>query len=205
MASNIDLYPRLSRSTSGVSNLSLYPSGRGREVDLRDELANTLYGGQGEVAKGQTGLLRRMRTDSDGNLIDCDCKDEVTHEPDMDYPCENCRSAGWLWDEEWLTYYKVLASGRYFLSLAERHVEAGVLHAPPVLFYVEYDVEPTRYDQVIELQRDTDGVLTRPYTRTKIYNIETAEPLRSDNGRTEYWRLGCSEWMVTSKSYKESL
>lgn len=169
-----------------------------KEIDLRTEFYRTLYGWRDEVAKGQIGLLRRMRTDSDGNLISCDCVDETTHEPDLDSPCSICGGEGFIWDEEWITYYAAAIGSHEGFGRKDRPIEPGVERVPYKFFYFEYFVEPTNNDRVVELVRDTEGNLATPYRRSAIFPISYAEPFRSDNGRIEYWRVACSMKSVKS-------
>lgn len=144
----------------------------GVELDLRDEMQEFLHGSAGEIAKGRIGLLRRIRTDSNGNKIKCSCRDTITDEPDRDYYCRQCNGVGYLWDERELVYYK----------------DDGSLEVKDeVFFYMEYFVEPSENDFIIELTRDVDGNITSSEDK-KLYRVEEAEPFRSDNGRVEYWR-----------------
>lgn len=64
------------------------------EIDLRQELINTIDGSYPEIAKGRDGLLRKMRRNSLNKLIPCDCVDPVTHEPDRDSFCPLCIKSG---------------------------------------------------------------------------------------------------------------
>ena len=72
----------------------------GSEANMRQEMINTLIGSDPEIAKGQTGLIRVMRRDTDGKLIPCECVDNITGEPDKDRFCSLCFSEGYRWDEE---------------------------------------------------------------------------------------------------------
>ena len=109
-----ELYPEYASIISNASNYTeLWAiSGSGGEVDLRQEFYEFLYGSATEVAKGRPGILRRMRNDDGGVLIPCPCVDEKTGEPDRDTVCPYCWGEGYLWDEEWITYYKLLVSSQ---------------------------------------------------------------------------------------------
>jgi len=145
----------------------------GIELDLRQEMKEFLHGSAGEIAKGRTGLLRRMRTDSNGDKIKCPCRDTVTDEPDQDYYCRTCNGVGYLWDERELVYYKDDGS----LEIEDE-----------TFFYTEYFVEPSKDDYIVELIRDVNGNVTSQSKREALYKIIEAEPFRADNGRIEYWR-----------------
>jgi hypothetical protein len=74
-------------STNPYSNP--YASSK-REIDLRKELEDTLYGTSNEISKGVKGLLRKMRRNSSGVLQRCACRDILTDEPDLDSYCRYC-------------------------------------------------------------------------------------------------------------------
>ena len=83
------LYPTTANSADPLSPWSGQTSS-GVEIDLRVEMQRTLYGAVDEIAKGRTGLLRRMRVDSNGERIKCPCRDTITDEPDQDFYCRTC-------------------------------------------------------------------------------------------------------------------
>ena len=178
----------VSNSTSSVSGL--WPtSASGGEVDLRQEFYELLFGSATETAKGQPGILRRMRKDDNGDKVACVCVDEKTGEPDRDTMCPYCWGEGFLWDEEWVTYYKMLVSSHEGLVRKNQPNKPGRSNTPFVFFYLEYDIVPDRYDKIAEVALDTEGDISLPYTREAIYSIATAEAFRSDEGRIEYWRI----------------
>jgi len=199
----IELYPTIedNRTTGTIPNSSsLYsttiPALPG-EIDLRAEIKELLYGSNKEIAKGQIGLLRRMRLDSNEKKILCTCVDELTHEPDKDTFCPICFGEGFLWDEEYITFYKVVISSSEGLVRKDDHLKGGISNIPYSFFYVEYFVNPTRYDKLIELEKDLEGGVSR-YRRVAAYNISFAEDFRSDSGRVEYWRLATVKDSVVS-------
>lgn len=188
------LYPR-TRSNPNIRvsrSSSIWPLVvSGREIDLRSELSHILYGYGDEIAKGQLGILRRARIDDDGYVVKCPCFDEKTREPDKDSPCEICGGLGYLWDEEWITYYKMLIASNEGMARKNKPQLPGTSNVPYAFFYVEYDIAPSNYDKIIEVYRDSEGDPDEPFHRKDIYSIATAEPYRSDNGRIEYWRIAC--------------
>jgi hypothetical protein len=169
---------------------SLYPSTGGCEVDLRDEFFRTLYGDGCEIPKGQKGFLRRMRKDENGRLIPCACVDSLTHEPDLDSLCPYCLGEGYFWDEELITFYKVIIGTGQGLANKIRKLIPGELNIPFVFWYVEYNVNPTKEDRLIEVELDLEGNVIIPVNRIGTYRLETVEAFRSDHGRVEYFRLG---------------
>lgn len=193
----IDLYPRGYSGNIITSDLWLGISASS-EIDLREEMYSLLYGSGSEIAKGRKGILRRMRRDHNNNLILCDCVDPVTHEPDKDHFCPKCWGEGYLWDEEWITYYKVLVASSEGLVRKDKFKDAGIANLPDAFFYLEYNVNPSRFDKIIEMKRDLEGELLVPYERESIWDAGTSEDFRSDNGRVEYWRVAAIKRSITS-------
>jgi len=184
-----ELYPQ-SSTVSSFNSSGLWPVLAGnKELDLRKEFHEFLFGSATEVPKGQVGILRRMRKDDNGNLIPCACVDKKTGEPDLDTFCPYCHGEGYIYDEEWIAYYRVLVSSQEGMVRKNQAHRAGMSNIPFVFFYLEYNVEPSRVDKIVEVSRDVDGGVLLPYTEEAIYPIATLEPFRSDSGRIEYWRL----------------
>jgi len=174
MSSKHELYPSVSATSKHTIHTT---TASGKELDLRAEFHRTLYAAADAAAKGRTGLFRRMRRGSDGYPIRCTCRDEVTDEPSRDYYCSDCLGHGYLFDETWIVYNRNDDAPRrwgYYL------------------FYVEYSVEPTSKDFIIEVERDVDGNPVVPTVREHYYRIDEAEDFRADDGRVEYWRLKAS-------------
>jgi len=161
-----------------------YTSSHRKELDLRNELNRTFFGASDEISKGRIGLIRRIRRDSDGLAIRCECRDQITDEPSRDFVCSDCFGMGYLFDERKIVYYKNDDAFRRW----------GY-----DLFYVEYSVEPTDKDYIIEIERDVEGQPVTPIVRSRVYKIDEAEDFRADNGRVEYWRIRASwqkKWSV---------
>jgi len=195
MSDRRDLFPG-----SSVSSTSPNPTDGG-EISLRDEMSSILRGTGGDVPKGQKFILRRMRTDDDGNFYTCTCVDETTLESDLDYPCPFCLGTGLLWDEELVTGYKVSLSAAA-ASKATDLIKAqyGVMELPAKVFYFEYDVNPHIKDVIVELQLDLEGDLTIPYIREAEYETNLLRPLRGDRGRVEYWACYCSSKNIATQA-----
>jgi len=194
-----DPYPSVTNYNPYSANTALYPVASGTtEIDLRAEFRRFLYGYGREIPKGQRGLLRRMRLDDDGKLIECVCLDEVTKEPEIDYACPYCAGEGYLWTEEWITFYKVEVSTNEGLVRKDNPEKAGIYNIPYTFFYVEYFVNPSGHDKVIEVDRELDGKISSPYRRSAIYTMSRCQPFRSDSGRIEYWRLAGAKRSIKS-------
>jgi len=168
----------------------------GGEIDLRGELDRMYSGSSQEIPKGWPALLRRARRDSSGNLVACDCVDPITREPDVDGPCPLCGpyGDGYLWDEEWVTIRRlyIRPSNTGFVS-RDVYLDPGVINIQAIVFYLEWDVEPTSADRLVEVRLDTEGDPVIPYIRTRIYRPETVGDHRSDNGRVEFWSMYCMQ------------
>lgn len=171
-------------------SINYYKSGTtNTEPNMRQELEDTLDGFLPEVAKGQSGLLRKMRRDANGDPIPCDCVDPVTLEPDKDRFCPICFGESYLWDEEDIEFYKVLEGGDTSNVLRDDLTEAGLINIPLVVFYTRYSSDITKVDKLIELELELDGSKSDPLKRKGVYRIETAWAYRADLGKLEYWKI----------------
>ena len=163
---------------------SLYPTeSSGKELNLRTEMYRTLFGAVDEVAKGREGLLRRMRRDTNGDLVRCPCRDNVSDEPDKDYYCRYCLGMGYFWDEVKIVYYR---NDDSFRKEGDD-------------FFLQYSVDITPEDYIVTVKLDDDGSPSTPVTRDKMFKILSADPFRADNGRIEFWRVRAIEerkWSV---------
>lgn len=169
---------------------SLFGTASRTEPDMRQELINFLDGKWPEIAKGQTAVLRKMRRE-DGQLIECACVDDVTHEPDRDSFCPFCHGEGFFWDEVFVSVYRVILGSEVGQAVREQVIAPGLMNVPLVVFYLRSSVLITPEDKIVELVRDEEGQPVRPYKRSALYRISSLVDLRSDNGRLEYWKAGC--------------
>lgn len=163
----------------------------GKELDLRAELRRTLYGAPDEVAKGKVGMLRKMREDANGDLVRCPCRNQATTEPDRDFFCRYCHGMGYFWDEYKIVYYKNNESFKKSPG-NEEDFESN-------MFYFEWNAVIKATDFVVEVELDKEGRPVLPVNRLKIYDIISADELRADNGRTEFWQIRARErreWSV---------
>jgi len=126
-------YARTSSTTRG-----LYSSLR-TEPDMRQELIATLDGTFPEIAKAQPLVFRKMRSDDDGNLIECACIDILTKEPDKDTFCNVCFGERYIWDETIVDGYKVIIRSSVGLASKEELFGPGTKNIPLVSFYFKYD------------------------------------------------------------------
>jgi hypothetical protein len=166
------------------------------EPDMRKELHATFDGLFPEIAKAQKIVLRIMKRGEDGKLIKCACVDVVTGEPDKDIFCPICLGEGFIWNEIISDTYKVVIKSSVGLSSKQDLFTAGLTNIPLVSFYFRHDIpiniiNDQCTDKIVELVKDTEGNLVRPYTRQRVYRVGTAIAFRSDRDKLEYWKLDC--------------
>ena len=181
-----DLFP--SSSSIAVSPTEPFPNVVD-VVDLRQEFNNLVLGYQGETPIGRSFILRRMRRDSSDNLVLCICLDDLTKEPDRDFPCPYCLGVGYLFDEELITAYMTVSAAPSGSNAASNFpkTKSGTMYVPSARFFMSYDTNPTREDRIVELELDSEGDPVKPYNRVAIYELMLVRALRADNGRIEYW------------------
>src|SRR3990167_689528 len=108
------------------------------EVDLRQEMTNTIHGSYPEIAKGQKLLIRKMRKDAYGHKIACQCVDKVSGMPDLDDFCPVCYGEGYLWDEDFgFAYSRVILGGSTAGTVDKDFLDPGTQRVPSVVFYFE--------------------------------------------------------------------
>ncbi len=169
-------------------------TGGPREINIRKEVNQFLFGSSQERARGQTYVLRRMRLrsgvlypSSTGDLIKCGCISR-SGEPGRDYSCNKCDGEGFLFDEEIVTGYK---TNRFEYQDVEKFEEWGKETHAISFFYIEYHENISRYDKLIEPAITESGKLVSPLKMHAKHNVHMAERFRADGGRTEFWRLAC--------------
>jgi len=176
------------RKTTG--NLNFFSgSTSGTEPDMREEFINTLEGSSPEIAKGQPGLLRRMRRTSNNALIPCSCVHAITNEPDKDRFCPICFGEGYLWDEVNIEFYRTYQESDASNVVKDKLRKPGLINQPFVVFYFRYDAEITKEDKVVELELNDDGTAADPMRRKRLFRIGNLWDYRADNGKLEYYKV----------------
>lgn len=177
--------------TKTTSSLNFYSSSSntGTEADMRQEFINTLDGAFPEVAKAQTGLIRKMRRDSNDRLIPCSCVNSITREPDKDRFCGICFGEGWLWDESLIEFYRTLEDSDIDNATKDKLRPPGLINNPLVVFYTKYDADITLDDKIVQINLGIDGSVPDTIRRKVIYRLESVWDYRSDGGRLEYYKL----------------
>lgn len=186
MADWMNMFP----SSTDVETSTTAPITRSiNDLDIRNEFDSLVLGQAGETPIGQTFIFRRMRRDDDGEMTRCVCVDTVTLEPDRDFPCPYCYGTGFLFDEELITGYKVIAAAPGGSNAAANlpKTEVGHMYVPAIRFFLSYDAGPTRNDRIIEVEMDAAGDAVQPYSRLAIYEFQLVRAMRGDNGKIEFW------------------
>jgi hypothetical protein len=171
----------------------LYPLVSGTEVDLRKELDNMFDGTSLELPKARQVMLRRMRKDSGGNLIEAPSVDPLTKEPDLDTYDPYSLGENYLWDEEIVKCRKMYHGSDTSFASRFKYLPPGQLNVQSVVFFFQHFVEPKIEDRIVEIELDLSGNIVTPITRTKVYRPQTIIDYRSDYGRLEYWAVYCTE------------
>jgi hypothetical protein len=167
------------------------PSSSGREIDLRSEFDEIVFGGPTSLPHGKTVLVRRARLDSDDKPVACVCKDELTKEADPD--CKFCLGEGFYWDEKKETCYSTYVGADGGLSTRVRQLFPGQIRVDTKIFYFRYDTSISYRDKIVEIELDTEGDIIVPYSRESIYKPQTINKYRADYGRIEYIAIHCRE------------
>ena len=180
-----DLYP----SVAGLISTTTPIQNTVDVVDLRREFNNLVLGTEGETPIGKPFILRRMRRTTAGKLVPCSCIDSLTKEPDRDFLCPYCLGAGNLWDEELITGYEVVASAPGGSNASDNYekTQTGAMYLPASRFFLPYNIAPVRDDRIVTLELDANGRTIIPYIRVAVFELMLVRPLRSDNGKIDFW------------------
>lgn len=180
--------PRQDRDLFPVSASSSTAFG---EVDLREEIDELFFGFESGIRHGHLMVIRHLRRESNGEPIACSCLDSFTREADPD--CSYCDGERYLWDEAWYWTYSMYAGSDTGLSNRLRYMPPGALRVDWRVFFVRYDTPILYGDKVVEMKLDEEGAVVVPYLRESIYEPQTIQKMRSDNGRIEYIAIHCRE------------
>lgn len=195
----IDLYKR------GDSCFDLYgdSSTSVDGVDLRKELNDILY----KENEGSEVIYRRAKLES-GHPKKCVCTlNNRSREPSKDIACDKCNGMGYYYSDI-LTRAFINHSQAY--SVYKRAKKEGDSQVEYKTSYFEWNFIlntvndghniPTRFDRIIELEKDLAGKIISPTKAREVYEILSVDPYRLDNnGRIEYYR--CRIISVIDKSF----
>jgi hypothetical protein len=189
----------------GNNSIDVYnSSGNGTTgLDLRAELKTILYTDN----QGAHVLFRRAKLEN-GYPKKCICTlNNRSNEPSKDIPCDKCGGMGYYYTDV-LTRSYINHSQAY--SIYKKNKPEGDYQTEYKTAYFEWDFLlnsiddgfniPTRFDRIIELDRDLQGKIMSPSKPREIYEILSVDPYRLDNtGRIEYYR--CRIISVIDKSF----
>lgn len=160
------------------------------ELDLRKELDLILFGDQGGPRHGHLALVRRFR-EVDDKRVKCTCFNELTKEGSHD--CIYCDAEGYLWDEFWIWTYSMYSDGSTSLPMRNKFLQPGRIRKEYKTFFLRYDTAIQDWDKIVEVELDLEGRPITPYKRKYIFEINTLQQYRSDNGRLEYYVAHCRQ------------
>lgn len=187
---------------------SLYPTGRDarviraggrKEIDLRAEFDEIMFGGPNTLPHGRPVLIRRMRSDDEGNLLRCVCRDPLTDEADHSNDCPYCLGEGYYWDEALETTYQTYVGADGGLASRQQSLWPAFIRSDTKIYYFRYDVKIGYSDKIVDLLLDAEGELVVPYKRQSIYRPETIDERRSDFGRLEFLTVYAKEFPSTHR------
>lgn len=75
------------------------------------------------------------------------------------------------------------------LPRMQQGASAGEMAIASKMFYLKYDVRPSKGDLIVEVSWEDDKPIIDEYTA--IYEINYPEPFKGDGGRIEYFRAAC--------------
>jgi hypothetical protein len=168
-----------------------YGGGSGiKEIDLRTEMNHTILGTNcpPEIGKGQPGLLRKFRQDSNGEKILCHCVDKVTGEATRESRCSTCLGEKYLWDEEHVDFYVSTVETESQLADRENLRMDAVHNTPFFVFHIPAQYDLTDGDKIVRLVLDREGNPVQPLKRRDVYRLAALRDMRLDNGRLEFWK-----------------
>lgn len=161
-----------------------------KELDLRKELDLIMFGENGGPRHGHLILIRHFR-EVDNHRVSCTCLNTLTREASND--CIYCDGEGYLWDEYWTWTYSMYSDGPTSLPMRNKFLQPGKVRKEYKTFFLRFDTVIENWDKIVEVYLDLDGRPVVPYTRRYIYELNTLQEYRSDNGRLEYYVAHCRQ------------
>lgn len=175
--------------------MKYFPDPQG--IDLRDEMAEIIYGGAFQPGVGRPVIVRRL-TDKH-----CGCWDGLSGSANP--RCPACQGEGYQFRETQHLMYIARNFGTVLgsstpITQQNQLAPAGITDSQRAVAYAEYDVFPDyeRYtrpshramDKLYELKVTAEGDLYHPIVRTAKWKIRSVTPQHGDFGRVEYLELG---------------
>lgn len=174
-----------------VFNRVITANDRSKEIDLRKELDDFLFGSLVEISKHYEVLIRQFRRDKVNQRVKCKCN--VNNEGSINPNCPLCLGEGYLWDEKIQPSFKGYGTtdGSKFSNLI--NLGPGDTRKGEVVFYFRWNADIKKTDIIIELQKDKERTINfKSLKRGKKWKIQEIEEKRSDYGRLEYLIVYCT-------------
>jgi len=145
-------------------------------LDLRKEFEDLLSKYGYSVLLIRSGKNRR-----------CICWNDKTQESPV--TCPYCYGLGFISVVERHRCRSGIANIPETLARSNKQTDYGQVAVPSRVFYFRYNVKPNIKDLLIDCDFDKNGLpILSDYS---IYEINTIDNLRSDNGRVEYSKIFC--------------
>jgi hypothetical protein len=167
-----------------------------KEIDLRSEVDTTFEGSVYEIPKSFLVLLRKFRRNSGGYKIPCACN--VGKEGQYHQKCSVCLGEGYLWDEHYISTFKVEIGSDQEKVGASLLTEIGRTKRSFCKFYIQSTELIDYEDRIIEISLDREGKPLKPERRSVIWTINTLSEKRADNGKLEYTLIFCRRFNVSA-------
>ena len=148
------------------------------EIDLRVEMKKLLYGGKGSTGKGFQVILRQTIKGVRGRAWNRDSGiyDEAIHND------PNIAKQAWPQRDVIITMTKTKFVGlEYQTPVGEMDYTSGK-------FYMEYNVDIDKDDEIIEVLVDDLGKIVSPVKYISKYSVKDIEYYHGNSGRVEFIR-----------------
>ena len=186
------------RPVSGSFEDTAYPEMTA--FDLREWFARVMNGDFEDPGVGRPAVYRKLSNTK------CQCFNALEGSPDPN--CVYCNGEGYLFTEEVKTVYFAKNFGSVLGSATQiqqhgQTAQVGTIDSDRCLaFMFWYDIPdyerysiPTRPapDKLYELKVGPDGQTDPAMIRTEVWRVRSLTAHHGDNGRIEYFELGCEK------------
>lgn len=161
----------------------------GLDYDIKTSVYATLYGSDGESAKGEWLILQRLLRDDNGDPIRGTVYKNTQEGKDANRGPSTTRT-GYLCNEVWIRGL-IIPSGRFALNEVTSPV--GALETNRVVIITAAQDKIVQHDAIIIPRRNDDDNIATPIAIEREYNATLVYPKRLDNGRLEYHLTICED------------
>jgi len=159
----------------------------GLDYDIKTSVYHTLYGSDGESAKGEWIILQRLVRDDNGEPIRGTVYKNTQEGSNSNRGPATTRT-GYICNEVWIRGL-IIPSGRFALNEVTSPI--GALETNRVVIITAAQDKILQHDVMILPARDEDDNIASPVTIESEYNATLVYPKRLDNGRLEYHLTIC--------------